>query len=207
MGIIVLSDVSLSDRVIAAGVRGKQLRRNSRVSTDSGAEAINVVWTQTLREFEVGFIPMVREAWQDIETLHEITEGGAYGFLMEDPKDCLVTTDIGVAVALTSTTFQLYKRSLHAASGRYKDRKITRPQAGTVAVFVSGAPVAFTLDEDTGIATIPSAPAASSISWDGRFYLPVHFMDDFIDWSIAKPGSLDGRYIAGPSVVLREIRE
>src|SRR2546428_5567926 len=34
--------------------------------------------------------------WQTIEGLHEVTAGGAYGFLIEDPKDSLVTVANGV---------------------------------------------------------------------------------------------------------------
>jgi hypothetical protein len=35
----------------------------------------------------------------------------------------------------------------------------------------------------------------------------VHFLDDFIDWDLVVPGAADARFLAGPSVVLQEIRE
>jgi uncharacterized protein (TIGR02217 family) len=205
MSITVYSDVVLSDLVMGAGVRGKQIRRNSRVTTDSGLSAINIIWTQTLREYEVGFVPMIREAWQDIETLHEITEGGAYGFLMKDPKDQHASATEGVALALTSTTFQLYKRYLHTESGRYKLRKITRLDGDT---FELGGGLSGTPDPDTGIITIPSAPDAEDVTWQSDFYVPVHFMDDFIDWQMVAPRSNpEMRFLSGPSVILQEIRE
>jgi uncharacterized protein (TIGR02217 family) len=208
MAVTVYSDIILSHRKFAAGVRGRQVRRNSRVGVDSGQMAINIVWTQTLREFEVGFIPMERTLWQDLETIHEVTEGGAYGFLLQDPKDSAVETGEGVVYALTSTTFQAYKRYLHDDSGRYKDRKLTRLDEASVAVFVSGSPATFTVDPDTGIITISSAPSAAAVTWTGNFYIPVHFMDDTIDWEIVGSGATaEARYVAGPSVVLREIRE
>ena len=205
MSITVYSDVILPDSVIASGVRGKQIRRNSRVTTDSGLSSINIVWTQTLREYEVGFIPMIREAWQDVETIHEITEGGAYGFLMKDPKDQYAASTEGVVLGLTSTTFQAYKRYLHDDSGRYKLRKITRLEEDS---FVLGGGLTGTVDPDTGIIAIPSAPAAASVTWEGGIYVPVHFMDDFIDWEIVGSGATaEARFVAGPNVVLREIRE
>ncbi len=209
MSITVYNDVFLPVRVVEAGVRGKQVRRNSRVVVDSGAQAINIVWTQTLRQYEIGFIPMAREAWQAVETIHEITEGGAFGFLLIDPKDHRV--DSGVMYSLTSTTFQLYKRYLDAASGRYKDRKITRPKASGFMPTISGVaidPVNYTLDADTGIVTIPSAPAEEDLAWTGPTYVPVHFMDDTIDWQMIAP-SVDPnrRFIAGPTLVLQEVRE
>jgi uncharacterized protein (TIGR02217 family) len=211
MAITVLSDVILSNRVIRAGVRGKQLRRNSRVTTDSGAEYANVVWAQTLRQYEVGIKPMRRETWMDIEALHEVTEGGAYGFLMEDPKDNEVTVANGKAYSLTSTTFQLYKRYLDSGSSRYKDRKITRPRAASFTIYNSGVAIpggSYTLNAETGVVTIPSAPTASNLTWAGGFYVPVHFMDDSIDWEMVLAGPVvDGRLLAGPSTVLVEIRE
>lgn len=213
MPITVYPDVILPPRVVKSGVRGKQLRGNTRVTTDNGHQWINADWTQTLREFEIGFKPMLREAWQDIETLQEITDSGAYGFLMEDPKDAVVTN--GVVEALGGGTYQLYKRILHAASGRYRDRKITRPRAAGfvvkvsgVAVDGSGSPAGYSLNTETGIITIGSAPAEATVTWTGRFYVPVHFQSDFIDWEMLRPASdEDRRLLAGPSVVLEEVRE
>lgn len=207
--ITVFNDVIVSQRVLASGIRGKQIRQNRRIAQVSGYEQINIEWDQTLREYEVGFIPMLRSAWSEIETLHEITDGGAYGMLLEDPKDVTVST--GVAVAITSTTFQLQKKYTHAASSRTKLRKITRPRASGFVVKVSGSPLSggsYTLNSDTGVITIPSAPSASNITWTGKIYVPVHFAMDVIDWTMLRPGSdPDERLIAGPSVVLKEIRE
>jgi hypothetical protein len=42
MGITVFNDVLLPNSIVSAGVSGKQLRLNTRVQTDNGAEAINV---------------------------------------------------------------------------------------------------------------------------------------------------------------------
>jgi uncharacterized protein (TIGR02217 family) len=208
MSLTVLSNMILPNSVIQAGVRGRQMRRNSRVMTANGAESINIMWTQTLREFEIGFVPMRRTAWQDIETFHEITEGGAYGFLMEDPKDSVVSS--GVVASLTATTFQLYKRSTDAVSLRYKDRKITRPRTTSFVLTVSGAvqTTGYSLDTTTGIVTINSGPAAANVTWTGRFYVPVHFQSDSIDWTMVVSGpDPDARFLAGPSVILEEIRE
>jgi uncharacterized protein (TIGR02217 family) len=213
VSITVFSNVVLPNAVIQAGVRGKQIRRNSRVTTVNGAEHINIVWSQTLREFEIGIVPMLRTAWQDIEALHEITEGGAYGFLMEDPKDQAVAAGEGVVVGLTSTTFQLNKRYMDAGSGRSKNRKITRPRAAGFVLTYLGAPFVspthYTLDANTGvITTVDPGLIAANFAWTGRFYVPVHFLEDSIDWSMVISGpTTDARFLAGPSVILQEIRE
>lgn len=208
MAIIVLSDMILPNSVISSGVRGKNMRLNARVPVDNGFETINIIWTRTLRQFELGTVPMLVSAWQAVEAFHEITEGGAYGFLMEDPKDSIVST--GVASAVSSTVFQLHKRTIDAGSSRYKDRIITRPRAAGFVITNSGTPISsgsYTLDVTTGMITIPSAPAAANLAWTGRFYVPVHFMEDSIDWDLIAGGAASQRLLAGPSVILQEIRE
>jgi uncharacterized protein (TIGR02217 family) len=207
--IVVFSDVLLSNSVIEAGVRGKNMRLNSRVPTDNGFESVNIIWTQTLRQFELGFVPMRVAQWQAIETLHEITEGGAFGFLMEDPKDNNAAD--GVMTLVSTHVYQLHKRYVEPVSTRFKTRKITRPRLSGLVVKVSGVtldPASYTLDPTTGRITIPgSTPAASTLTWTGLFYLPVHFMDDSIDWTLVVAGVQEQRYLSGPSVMLQEIRE
>lgn len=208
MAITVFDDVIVPNDVLAAGVKGKNLRLNSRVPTDNGFESINIVWTQTLRQYTLGLVPLLLEQWQAIETLHEITEGGAYGLLLEDPKDSIVSD--GVMTQVSAGVFQLYKRYLHAASTRFKTRKITRPQAPGFLPTVSGIPLSpldYTLDVSTGRIAIASAPAAGTLAWSGRFYVPVHFLDDAIDWDLVASGPSGQRLVAGPSVVLQEVRE
>jgi uncharacterized protein (TIGR02217 family) len=205
MAITVFADVVLPNSIISAGVRGKNMRRNDRVVTDSGIQSINIGWTSTLRQFEIGIAPLRVDQWQTLETLHEITEGGAFGLLMEDPKDNHVTTG-GIFTLDSAGGYQLTKRYTEPRSGRTKDRKITRPK-GTIAVYQNGDPIAASIDPATGKASISGSPDAASLTWIGSFYLPVHFMDDFIDWDLVAPGGADNRFAAGPSVVLQEIRE
>jgi len=205
MAITVFSDVVLPNSLIAAGVRGKNIRRNDRVQTDSGVESINVAWTSTLRQFEIGIIPLRVDQWQVLETLHEITDGGAYGFLMEDPKDNYVASG-GALSLIEPGIYQLIKRYTDPASGRTKDRRITRPK-GVITVFEDGAPTAVDVDASNGRVTIDGSPDADTLTWTGSFYLPVHFLDDAIDWELVAPGSNDARFAAGPSVILQEIRE
>lgn len=209
MALTVFSDVLLPNAIVSAGVSGKQLRLNSRVRADNGEESINVIWGQTLRQYTLGTVPLRVDQWQALETLHEITEGGAYGVLMEDPKDRTVTNGVVTATA-TAGAYQLYKRYLEPVSGRSKDRKITRPRLTGFAVAVSGVALTaghYTLNVNTGVLTIDSAPAANLVTWTGFFYVPVHFLDDSIDWTLMIAGAADTRFLCGPSVVLQEVRE
>jgi uncharacterized protein (TIGR02217 family) len=307
MSLIVLADVLLPNSVIAAGVRGKNRRQNSRAMNQGGFDTINVIWTRTLREFEVGIVPMLPAAWQALEGIFEVTEGGAFGFLMEDPKDTTVAAGTGVLQAFNAgalvgasgfgygvPTARLIKRYTPAGTTRSKDRLITRPKAapavsrGSVGSLVQGAaPSNFSVDLATGIVTFVAdassavsavtvgattqvtlaaalaglavadrlylsgltgadaallnglshpitaiagavytlgtntaakviTPAGSgakypqagdALSWAGGFYVPVHFANDEIDWDIVKVGPADARLLAGPNVVLMEVRE
>jgi uncharacterized protein (TIGR02217 family) len=212
MPITVLPDVILPNSVINAGVRGKNLRQNTRVQTEGGYQSINVGWARTLRQYEVGTVPMLVSQWRAIETLFEITEGGAYGFLMEDPKDR--TASDGIATVRDGGGYQLFNRYSDPASLRSKSRKITRPRGAGFVVSVNGAPLApgnYTLDETTGRLSIPSlSPSpenAALIAWGGQFFVPVHFADDSIDWEMVAGGPADARFLSGPSVLLQEVRE
>lgn len=193
---IVYSDVVFPSELVSAyEAQGKSMRRNSVVEIDSGKTAVNVVWTQSLREYEVGIVPMPVSNWQRIEAIFEITEGGAYGMLLEDPKDSSVTDGI---VKDEGGKLFLFKRYTDSSSGRTKDRKITRPRLETVTMS-AGTPV---LDADGSVTGV-----SAGATWSGRFYVPVRFMNDYIEWEIVKSGPNESRYAAGPSVVLQEIRE
>lgn len=222
MTITVFPDVVFRQSVISGGIggssgmRGRQIRKNQRVRTANGVESINIVWDRTQREFDIATIPLQRADWQYIESLHEITEGGAYGFLLEDPKDFKstdatpVTQTSGKVAALGGGVYQLFKRYTNVASGRYKDRKITRPNPTNFSLYIGGtlqAPSSYTLDTTTGRITIPLSPSAANVVWDGRFYVPVHFQNDIIDWTLEAPGPEEVRYYSGPNVVLEEIVE
>lgn len=205
MPITVLADVIMPNSVLSSGVKGKNMRLNSRVGLNNGYESINVIWSRTLRQYEVGTVPMLVSQWQALEALHEITEGGAYGFLMQDPKDCEVSG--GVVLAIEGGGYQLYKRYTDTGSGRTKDRIITRPMAQNLVVTSNGTPVSYVLDVTTGRLTVAGSPDPATLRWSGRFYVPVHFMEDAIDWELVAPGAASQRLLAGPSVILQEIRE
>ncbi len=140
MAITVFADVIVPSSVLAAGVRGKQVRRNVRTQAQNGQMQINVAWARTLRQYEVGFVPMLVSQWQTLEGLFEVTEGGAYGMLLADPKDTAVDPTSGLlypfTTALTATiglgygvpTYKMYKRYTAAGTSRTKDRAVTRPQ-------------------------------------------------------------------------------
>lgn len=307
--ITVLSDVILPEIVMSAGVRGRQIRRNERTQTINGSVEVNVQWDHTLREFEVGYVPMLPAAWSAIEGLFEVTDAGAYGLLMFDPKDSVVSTTEGKLITYNSgfplgtmgsgygePVHYLFKRYTSVGSTQYRDRPIGRPLnpiitragspvtvgaaagniaidaeagkvtfvadasqaltsitagastvltfannsgmvaamavgqrvyltgiSGTVATTLNGKShavtakdtVAFTLTistvttglTGTGGTALKYPQASEALAWSGRFYIPVHFMNDEMDWELVRSGPSDTRMIAGPSVTLMQILE
>jgi len=171
MTITVFADVIMPNSVLSAGVRGKNMRKNERAMNQGGFASANVVWSRTLRQYELGTVPMLVSQWAAIEGLHEVTEGGAYGFLMQDPKDNTVAASEGVLMPIVEgyesgtaglgagvPTYQLSKRYTSAGSTRTKDRSITRPNS--VSLFRNGSPVTIgvgpgnaSIDTTTGRAT------------------------------------------------------
>lgn len=214
MAITVLPSVKLVNGAIYARIQGRDELKNERVEVDNGTEYVNGVWVDTRREWDFGSKPMLRAHFMQLMALHEVTGYGRLGFLMLDPKDHVVLTSgisTGVAHSLGGGDYQLDRRLTEPVSGLYTDRGISRPMVSGFSIYVSGLPLGggdYTLDEDTGIVTIAAAPAAANIRWAGKFYVPVHFLEDTLPWDMLRPASdPDNRLFSGPTITLREILE
>jgi hypothetical protein len=142
-GITVLNDVILPESLMAAGLQGVNSYKNTRTSNQGGYQQINVNWPEPLLEYDFGFIPTLPAIWQQIEGLHRVTYGGAYGFLIRDPKDSTTTTSTGYMQAKSGTvsvgaaalgygvpTYQIGKVYTSAGSTRTSGRLLTRPVTG-----------------------------------------------------------------------------
>lgn len=180
----IYNDVILPESVMLAGIRGRSVRMNQRAENQAGFTTTNIIWTQSLRRFEVGIGPMLAADWEALEGLFEVTEGGAYGFLMYDPKDRTVSTGAGLLRGYTTVdvgtiglgygvpSYRLYKRYTSVGSTRTKDRRISRPKS-TIAVTRGGSPVTvgvsagnIAINYDTGTVTFvaDSSEAITSVS-------------------------------------------
>ena len=104
-------------------------------------------------------------------------KGRAYGFRFRDWTD-FETTSQAMLATVSSTVWQLVRRY---PSGPVEDeRAVTKPEAGSVVVRVSGAVVSgLSVDHLTGRVTFPSAPAAQPYA-DFRFDVPCRFDTDHL---------------------------
>ncbi|MFP5422469.1 MAG: DUF2460 domain-containing protein, partial [Gammaproteobacteria bacterium] len=83
-------------------------------------------------------------------------------------------------------------------------RIIRKPVAGSLTLYVSGAPVAATVDYTTGQVTITAALGAP-ITWSGEFDVPVRFGSDRLDVDAVSRGQ--NGLILTSDVDLVEVRE
>lgn len=209
MSITILTDVIVPERFFVAGVTGKQMRRNQRARVDSGRMRINIAQEDTMRTFNFTNAPLTVSDWQEFEGLYEVTDAGAYGCLCKDPKD-QKATDWPVTL-ISGSTYQAIKRYTYSGSAQTRERSIRHLHVDTfvlkIAGVVTSSPADYTLNENTGVITIPSNPTASTVTWSGIFYVPVHFERDDIEWDLVVAGPPDARRISGQSIVLVEVHE
>lgn len=172
MSVTVLNDVIFPRQIIEVGVRGQNRRRNQRTENQAGFMQITRVWSRTLREYEVGIAPLTTEQWATLEGLHEVTEGGAFGMLMRDPKDSSVTAAQGKMQGFAGSqlvgtmgqgygvpVYRLFKRYSAYGTSRTHDRRISRP-ISAITVTRGGSPVTvgagagqISINYDTGAVT------------------------------------------------------
>jgi uncharacterized protein (TIGR02217 family) len=212
-GIVVLADIIAPNSLFEAGVTGRQIRRNRRAENRAGIPVVNVDWSYTRREFTWGTVPHTLAVWQTLEGLFEVTDAGGYGFLIQDPKDPRAdhTTGTTTLINAGAHTYQLVKQYTFTGAAAPHNRPIRYPKATGFELKISGvtktAGVDYTLNDETGVVTIASDPSASTVTWAGIYYVPVHFQSDEIEWELAVAGGEDQRYVVGPRVVLQEIKQ
>lgn len=167
-GIVVYEDVIVPECVIMAGASGKQRRQNDRSVNQGGYATVNVVNDKTLREYLLGVKPMELELWAEIEGLYEVTDAGAYGMLLKDPKDSSVTVAAGALQGYMdgvefgtpgfgngTPLYGLRQLKKAASSTRTKAVVRTRPN-GTPSLFRGGTPVV--IGASAGNAGLSAAP-------------------------------------------------
>ncbi len=167
------------------------------LTSAGGAEQRNAGWAEALTRYDVG--PGVRSE-ADIATLLAFFRarlGPARGFRLRDPFDFAGTGErIGVGDGAIRR-FALVKH--YGASVR----RITRPEAGSVAVTVDGAAAGFAV-EAGGWVTLDVAPAAGRVvSASYRFDVPVRFAEDRL--SVQRQTFGAGAAASVPLVELREV--
>lgn len=169
-------EIRLDVAGVAYGTTGGPEYRTQIVEVDSGRESRNATWSQALGVWDIGSRRYNRAELDTLLAFFRARQGRLRGFRYKDWADYKATSQpIGTGDGAT-TTFQLQRTYTSGAASSV--RKITKPVAGTVAVYLNGAAQAsgWSVDTTTGIVTFATAPAAGvPVTADFEFDVPVRF--------------------------------
>lgn len=179
-------------------------RYNTQITDlKSGVEHRKGLWEQPLGIYSVVYQNLLQGHADLVRAAHHACMGSLIGFRFKDYADFeALNQGIGFGTG-AEQTLQLVKNYTFGTVTR--TRNIYKPVAATVELFADGAPLAFSLEETTGLVTF-TAPDGAEIKWSGEFDVPVRFADDEMSWSYDNfcPGK--DEYITNNNVQLVEIR-
>ena len=168
---------------IEFGARGGPRFRTEVVVLGSGHEQRNAEWSATRVRWDIA--PGIQSA-ADLEAITAFwyaRQGRLRGFRFKDHTDFAATGQVLIsAVAGGETSAQLVRG--YASGGQVHSRTITKPVAGSVQLYLDGAPLASSVDTATGIvsfAVLPGGSPSAVLSADFEFDVPVRFDTDALE--------------------------
>lgn len=152
------------------------------VTTDGGHEVRNSLWRYPRHVFEFNLAPddPTSDYFTEFRDLYYAAGGAAEAFLFKHWSDFIGENEALASVDGSALIFQLMRNYTRGLITR--TRKLTRPVAGSVVVYVGGVEQmsGFAVDYETGQVTFDSPPAQVPTA-DFEFDVPVRFMDDEIE--------------------------
>ena len=171
---------------ISYGVTGGPEYSTDVVMTGSGYEQRNINWSQAKCKYQAAHGVKNENQMRRLLAFFRSRRGKAYGFRFKDWLDFTGRREmIGVGDGKT-ITFQLIKTYIDDA-GYTEVRKIRKPVAGTVRVYLDGAEQTdgCSVNYTTGIVTFAATPDTEVIiTADYEFDVPVRFDTDHCPLSI-----------------------
>ncbi|RYE43972.1 MAG: hypothetical protein EOP24_26355 [Hyphomicrobiales bacterium] len=168
MSIVVLSNVVVPLGVLTSGLVGSMSRENIRGQNQAGFATVNVVRDVTMRSFQISTAPMLADDADKFIAIAETTDYGAYGMLIEDPMESVVTASNGTlqgymlgaefgTPGFGNGTPRYGLRKLYAPNGAgiSRARALTRP-VGNPVLTRGGSPVS--VGGSAGFVSFTAAP-------------------------------------------------
>lgn len=156
---------------IAAGTQFGPGYSTGKARNLGGYEAGNQNWSMPLYEGDVSHGAKTLALIADLLAFFHGVAGMHKGFRFKDFADYSVSGSQGTLVALTASTWQMYKTYTYGALTA--TRKIQKPLATGITIAGGGT---YTYDSTTGIVTKVSG--ADPTGWTGQFDVPVRFNVD-----------------------------
>ncbi len=217
-------DLIFPPSISLSAFKGSRLRSTTVVQTQSGFTQRRSLWAQTRRTFDAGLVTRPIEAWRLIDDFFEICEGQAIGFLLQDPTDYQVDQASGLLAPVTGSTFSFQK--VRQVASHFAYRAIAKPDVGQAG---GSSSITIWRIRDGVTTLVPSsnyaidaingsvlfvegyvrfaAPgvAGDAFRWSGKFFLPVRFSTDSLDWTVVDKQVGEGNLLVqGPSVPITE---
>lgn len=179
------------------------------VTTASGYEQRNSQWASARLRFDAGLGVRAEKDLVDLITFFRARRGRAIAFRLRDPSDFSSKGMIdppGFADQILGTSDGV--RTRFALIKRYDanapERRITRPELGSVRVGVAGAelPTGWVLDTLGTISFLTPPAAGAAVTAGYRFDVPVRFAEDSLDVSLV--GFRVGEVASVPLIEVRE---
>jgi len=173
---------------ISYGVTGGPEYSTDVVATGSGYEQRNINWAQAKGRYQAAHGVRNESQMKRLLAFFRARRGKAHGFRFKDWLDFTGQGEVlGVGDGQT-TAFQLIKTYSDAA-GYTEVRKIRKPVAGTVRLYLNGAERTggWTVNHTTGLVSFTVAPASEVLlTADYEFDVPVRFDTDHCPLSITE---------------------
>ncbi len=204
---------------ISLGAKGGPRYRTTVVTSGSGVEQRLPEWDEALMRWTVGKNLYTEGRLDEILAFFHARMGSAYAFRFKDWSDYAVGLKwtmnqpvydpalrhrFAVAADDGTATYQLKK--LYASGPVVRERRITRPVAGTVRIYVDGVErtSGVSVDHATGRVTFasPFPSADSELAWTGAFDVPARFDSDAMEISLGAVRTGDW-----PSIGIVGVRE
>lgn len=159
------------------------------IITQGGFEQRNSNWANARAKYNVAHGVKTETQLAELIAFFRARKGRAHGFRFKDWTDCKVTGQVIGTGNGTQTIFQLIK---DYTSSNTETRTIMKPVSGTVKIYVNAVlqTSGVTVNTTTGVITFSAAPAAATtISADAEFDVPVRFDTDRLSASLDQYGS------------------
>lgn len=168
----------------------------------SGDEFRIITQDQGLCRWQVGFVLRPLSEFAELRNWFRAMRGRGHSFRVKDPFDFEAASGEGVLVALSGTTWQMYRR--YQTGALFEDKIIYKPVASTIVVAGGGT---YTVDGTTGVIT--KTGGDDPTGWAGEYDKPARFDTDVMESASIRDrqGGAAGEVLCEwPNIPIVEIR-
>lgn len=184
------------------------------IQSDGGGELSIQNWNAVRQQFDISFSVRTAADYDAVVQHFHTMRGRAKKFPFRDFLDNSATVQRGVLVPVTPFTAYRLAKTYGDGADAYQ-RRITRPVAGTVAVFrtrvgtTTNITASCTITAGTGAVAITSGTviAGDTLAWSGSFLVPVRYDTDRLPAAVPAMAQSGELLVTCDSIVLIEVRE